>query len=131
MNHYLLEKVYRGVLIIGILFSIYLIVNDILSPGFCPKLFFVPACYMVLLFFLMPLLLTFFDYPNEKIISFVFLAGGFLTAVYFSALRLFANGHCPMLLFIPLCYASFFTFTALIGMRSQIKKFHFEKDPKV
>ena len=34
--------------LIGIIFSIYLVVSEIYNPGFCPRIFNIPACYLVI-----------------------------------------------------------------------------------
>ncbi len=51
--------VYKTILTIlsigGILTSIWLVYNEIMTPGFCPRLLHIPACYLVLISFILVL----------------------------------------------------------------------------
>lgn len=113
---------YRIILGGGILFSLYLVVNDILSPGYCPRLWIVPACYPILFYFLLPFLLSFLEITLEKVVAYICLGAGILTALNFTVRKLLSIGSCPEILSIPLCFAALITFSVLLYLRIRIKK---------
>lgn len=112
--------IYRIFLATGFLFSLFLIVHDIMVPGYCPQLFVFPACYAVFFYFLIPFLLSFVETRAEKPVSAVILALGIITALYFSIRFVFKTEFCPTLFSIPLCFGSLALFTALLFLRLSI-----------
>ncbi len=122
MKYIRILTIYRVLLGGGITFSVFLIINDILLPGYCPKLWIIPACYPVLLYFLFPFLLSFVEISLEKTISYLCFGTGIVTAINFSARKIFSFGHCPEILSIPLCFAAFVTFSLLMILRIKLKK---------
>lgn len=99
--------------LIGIVFSIYLILMDLIFPGHCPLFFGIPACYLVLLSFLLVFISTFLK-KNNALIFYIGSISGLLIAIWFSYNQLFDLQDCPRFLNIPLCYVSFFSFLVLL-----------------
>lgn len=109
---------YRLILVLGILFAMYLIINDIRMPGYCPSLWIVPACYPVLVYFLVPLMCSFVQIPHKNIIAYIFTGAGLITAVFFSLRAISGVGYCPVVFNIPMCFAALLTFTVLLILLS-------------
>ena len=103
----------------GVLASFYLVMSDILQPGFCPRLFYsIPACYIVLIAFILVLGSCFITNKTGSSFSFYFgSVPGLLLAVWFSYNQLAGLDECPQILTFPLCYASFFTFLVIIILK--------------
>ena len=99
--------------------SACLVYNDIFSPPFCPRLLGIPACFPVLILYLITLILTFKRDVRSDVIYFISAGTGLGIAIWFSVQSLSRAAQCPTLFSIPvpLCYASFFTFLILILMR--------------
>lgn len=120
------NKVYLALLVVaagGVAFAIWLVVMDIRNSGFCPAIFGIPACYLVLLAFLLCLLSTL---PIKELYSaLLFYPGAFLgltLAIWFSYNSMTGRDNCPEILGFPLCYLSFFVFLALLMLRSSLKR---------
>lgn len=103
---------------LGFWTSICLSYKQIMTGKFCPPLFNIPACYFSLLFFILIIVSLFL---KEKLSNYFFYIPAFLglaMATWFSTLQIFDTTpfiqHCPQFYNIPLCYASFFVFLALI-----------------
>src|SRR6056297_509632 len=97
----------------GIAFSAYLIVRNLIQPGYCPDFFGIPACYLVLLAFL----LVFLSTRMEKGAAIIFVPGGvigFVLGMFFSIKEMFTVGTCPRLFNIALCYVSLIVFAIMI-----------------
>lgn len=104
-------------------FGLWLIYNELRSPGYCPPypLLGFPTCHVVPFFFLLILASQFVS--SEKFASLMFQVGaiaGLATAVWFSVNHALGNLQCPILFGIPLCYAALVDFLALITL-NQIK----------
>lgn len=101
----------------GIAIAIYLVVNEIIVPGYCPRypVIDVPACYLVLVFFIAVFIS---GYIKIKLLARILFhsanIAGLITAIWFSSNHLMGNLHCPVLIGIPLCYAALLTFITLI-----------------
>ena len=104
----------------GIVFSVYLVIKDVLSGDYCPEIFRIPACYIVLFaFFLVRISLT--KINSSKL----FYAGsltGLTLAIFFSYSQIAGKEKCPVLLNVPLCYGSLFLFTAMIVLYNTVGK---------
>lgn len=111
---------YRVLLAGGILSSLLLIINDILSPGFCPKIFSLPACYFVAIAFIFPFLLSFTHLRFSHIFSILSLSSGIIMGMYFSYRKLAGIGYCPLFFSIPLCYVSIIIFIILTLLQFKI-----------
>ncbi len=99
----------------GTVFSIYLVVMETMNTGFCPGLWSIPACYFVLVAFILVLISSFIK--NTAAAGFIFYsgsAGGLAIAIWFSYNQIAGLKHCPSLMGLPLCFASFFIFLAII-----------------
>lgn len=107
----------------GVASAIWLVVMNIRNSGFCPLIFNVPACYFVLLAFLLCLISTF---PLKAPFSaLLFYSGAFLgltLAIWFSYNSMTGRDSCPEILGFPLCYLSFFVFLVLLMLRSSLKR---------
>jgi hypothetical protein len=110
-----LNKTIMIISFIGILFGVWLISMDVKSPGFCPKVLFIPACYLVSIAFFLVYSSSYF--LNKKTSDMFFYIGnvlGLVLAVWFSFAQIINLQECPKLLNIPLCYVSFLTFLFLL-----------------
>jgi hypothetical protein len=99
----------------GIVFSIYLVVSEIFSPGFCPLLFNIPACYLVLASFVLVFISLFIN--NAAVRFLIFYIGtlsGLGIAIWFSIGQILGLRQCPDLLNIPLCFGSGILFILII-----------------
>lgn len=109
----MLKKVNTLFSLIGISFSAFLIVRNLIQPGYCPDFFGIPACYIVLIAFL----LVFLSTRMEKGGAIVFFPGGiigFVLGIFFSVKEMFTVGTCPRIFDIALCYISLITFAVMI-----------------
>ena len=104
--------------IIGLLFSIYLVFNDILIGDYCPKFLNIPACIIVLIAFFLVILGN-FNFSINSFLRKIGLAIGLILAIYFSYNQLMNILKCPVILSIPLCYVSLITFIILIYLENQ------------
>jgi hypothetical protein len=99
--------------------SACLVYNEIFFPPFCPRLLGIPACFPVLILYLITLILAFQRNVRSHVIYFLSAGTGLGMAIWFSVQSLSRAAQCPTLFSIPvpLCYASLFTFLILILMR--------------
>jgi hypothetical protein len=105
---------------LGVLAALWLSVNELNTAGHCPPypVLGIPACYLVLVFFLLVLGSHFVK--DKKIDSFVFYFGalaGLGTAIWFSTNQLLGTARCPIEFGIPLCFLALPTFATLIVLR--------------
>ena len=101
--------------ITGIVFSAYLVVNEIYSPGFCPVIFYIPACYLIIASFILVLISLFINKVQARLA--IFYIGAILglgIAIWFSIGQIMGTKECPSLLNIPLCYGSAVLFVIII-----------------
>ncbi len=101
----------------GVAVAIYLVINELIEPGYCPRypVVEIPACYLVLVFFSIVYSASFVS--SIQLANLMFYTAsilGIATAVWFSVNHLLNRLQCPVLLEIPLCFAALFTFLALI-----------------
>ncbi len=109
----MLKKINTFFALLGIAFSAFLIVRNLIQPGYCPDFFGIPACYLVLLAFL----LVFLSTRMQKGAAIIFIPGGiigFVLGIFFSVKELFSVGTCPRLFNIALCYVSLIVFAIMI-----------------
>ena len=103
--------------IIGIIFSFYLIFLDYLTSDYCPKIYFIPACYLVFISFA---LITISDFIHSTFQIFIFYIGSFfgiILAVWFSFNEIVKTEICPKLFEIPMCYLSLCIFLIIILLK--------------
>ncbi len=102
----------------GILVSLYLVISEVLTSDFCPKYLNIPACYVVLIAFILVAVSCFL---RKKALEYLFFysgsTAGLLLAVWFSYHQLNGLKQCPIIAAVPLCYASLLTFLALFVLR--------------
>jgi len=119
MKKYKEKKVF-GILLfvcalLGIAFSVYLVVNEIFSPGYCPEIFNIPACYMVIVSFLLVLISLFINKISARMTVFYIGAiSGLGIAIWFSIGQIIGSKECPDLFNIPLCFGSAVLFVIII-----------------
>ncbi len=120
-----MDKKYRSwiitISIIGILATIGLVINELIRSQYCPPLLGIPACYLVLTFFILILISQFIkDIKISSIMFFVGIELGLATSIWFSVNQLLGRVYCPTLFNIPLCFVSFVTFVVLLffGLKS-------------
>lgn len=103
---------------IGMLTSIYLSVNEIFNPGYCPRILNIPACFIVLVLFILTIL---FNYKSMDKAYYIVTTIGLLMGIYFSYLNIFSDKVCPVIFKVPLCYVSVLTFSLLIYLKKKKK----------
>ncbi|MCT4661539.1 MAG: hypothetical protein N4A40_06715 [Tissierellales bacterium] len=102
--------------ILGIIVSIFLVSMEFITESFCPLFWGVPACYLVLVSFLL-VRISQFDWDDLRIKIICFYAGGFSgigLAVWFSYNQLLGFENCPSFMEIPLCYVSLVAFLIIL-----------------
>ena len=116
-----MQSKYRKWIIVVVLaslpFGLWLIYNELKTPGFCPTypVLGIPACFVVSFYFALVLVSQFVK--NRVFSNLFFQVGaiaGFATAIWFSVNHAQGNIQCPILLGIPICYAAFADFLVLI-----------------
>ena len=100
---------------LGAIFSAYLVIMETYNPGFCPRLIDIPACYPVLVCYML-VFVSLFIYKRSAryIIFYLGTFAGLVIGVWFSAGKVTGDRACPELLGIPLCYASFILFVLIL-----------------
>lgn len=112
--------------LIGIIFSVYLVVSEIYNPGFCPKIFNIPACYLVIASFGLVLISLFINgAPVRLTVFYTGALSGLGIAIWFSIGQITGVRECPGLFNIPLCFGSgilfvIIIFTGSIEIRKQL-----------
>jgi hypothetical protein len=108
---------------IGLVSTIVLVISELNTPGYCPKIFSVPACYIVCIAFSFVISSYFIDNITVNYLSFIVGATiGFVVAIWFSYTQLYAIQDCPHIYEIPLCYVSFFLFSVIIALKLLYEK---------
>lgn len=115
-----LDKIARSVitvlLIIGLYGSTELVRVEIQTGNGCPKIWIIPACVIVMLCFLIPLIVHLLKKYNT--IYFVFTGLALIIAVIASGMQFNELGDCPKLdNGTPMCYLSFLIFSILIILK--------------
>ena len=101
--------------LIGIIFSIYLVVSEIYNPGFCPRIFNIPACYLVITSFGLVLISLFINrIPARLAVFYIGALSGLGIAIWFSTGQIIGVRECPVLFNIPLCFGSGILFVIII-----------------
>lgn len=118
-----IKKIIKIFLICAILFSLFLVYKEIVTQNYCPLLWKIPACYIVLIgYSLMLLAIQNFENRIGYITYFIFGDILFTIAVWFSYKQIIREGNCPAILKIPLCYASLLLAATLIILGLNINK---------
>lgn len=111
---------------IGLFFSLYLVVSEIFNSGICPKIFGIPACYIVLLAFILVIISNFFKIFLNYLIFYMGWFIGFILALWFSFSQIVHIDNCPLLFEIPMCYLSLIIFIIILFIKTNIKKYSME-----
>ncbi|CAH8282210.1 hypothetical protein EV196_105337 [Mariniflexile fucanivorans] len=103
-------------LLIGIWGTGGLVWNEIQTGNGCPKIWIIPACVIVFICFLIPLIAHILNKWNR--LYFVFTGLALTIAIIASFMQFTGNGECPKLdNGTPMCYLSFLIFSTLIGLK--------------
>ncbi len=104
------------ILIAVLVFSINLVYLDYTIGDICPKIGMIPACYLVLFYFIILLLLHIF---KTSVLIFIIFSGFALALAIFSSVgQLIGVTQCPKSDFgFPLCYIALLFFSSLILMK--------------
>ena len=103
-------------LLIGIWGTGGLVWNEIQTGNGCPKIWIIPACVIVFICFLIPLIVHVLGKWNR--LYFVFTGLALTIAIVASFMQFTGNGECPKLdNGTPMCYLSFLIFSTLIGLK--------------
>ena len=103
-------------LLIGIWGAGNLVIDEIQTGNGCPKIWLIPACLIILICFLIPLIV----HLLKKYTSLYFIFTGLAVsiAIIASIMQYTGNGSCPKLNGgTPMCYLSFILFTVLIILK--------------
>lgn len=107
--------------IIGISGAGWLVSKEFSQAHTCPYLLGIPACIVILVCFLIPLIVHLLKRYNE--IYFFFTGIAAVIAVTASLLQLTGNGDCPKTNGgTPMCYYSFLLFASLIIIKLVLRK---------
>lgn len=103
-------------LLMGVYATFGLVWEEIQTGNGCPKIWVIPACVIILICFLIPLIVHLFKKYNT--LYFVFTGLAFAIAIIASIMQFTGNGECPKLdNGTPMCYLSFITFSVLISLK--------------
>lgn len=113
-----IEKAIFRISTLGLFFAVYLVVSEMVQPGFCPEFLQIPACYIVLVAFL---LVSISCLVRKRLFNMVLFDMGATVglglAIWFSINQYLGLKECPKLLEIPMCYASLIVFLSLWVMK--------------
>ncbi|QRN86056.1 hypothetical protein JR334_02150 [Clostridia bacterium] len=104
--------------VLGAAWSIQLVLSELIVGDYCPKVFNIPACFLVLLAYLIVLVSIVLDH---KILHALGTGLGLLLAIWFSSRQFLMIAQCPDFQGLPLCYLSLAAF-ALLGVLGFCKK---------
>ena len=113
----MMRKIASILMMGGIISSLFLIYFETRTGSFCPRIFNFPACFLVLIAFVLVFISEIFTHSSKKLSYFFFFSGNLLglgLGAWFSIHKLFLNGHCPVFFQIPLCFVSFLIFLYLL-----------------
>ncbi|WP_432410872.1 hypothetical protein [Rasiella sp. SM2506] len=120
-----LEKILHIIITILLIIGLYgsggLVWNEIETGNGCPKIWIIPACVIVMLCFLIPLIVHLLKKYNT--IYFLFTGLALIIAIIASAMQFNGLGECPKHdSGIPMCYLSFVLFLILITLKTLLIK---------
>ncbi len=116
MNIKLINIIIYSILVIGIYGTGSLAYYEFLQEGTCPKLGPIPACYIILICFVIPLIAHFLDKGK----GYYFLFTGFALALagYATVGQLAGKVQCPKTESgLPMCYISLALFASLVLLK--------------
>lgn len=107
---------------IGILGSWNLAWNEFIQSDICPQIMWIPACYIIFIFFIGLFILSF--YEKLSIYYYVLATIPFWIALYWTVFQLIGWVNCPTTTgWTPMCYISLFLFSGLIITHYILKKY--------
>lgn len=110
-----LSKTIMIISFLGLLLGIWLISKDIKNPGFCPRFFFIPDCYIISISFFLVYTSTYFiKRKTSNILFFIGNGLGLILSSWFSYVQINGLQEYPKLFDYPLCYILFFIFFFLL-----------------
>jgi hypothetical protein len=120
-----LKSLINGVIILLLVAGVWatggLVLDEIKTGNGCPKIWIIPACAIILICFLIPLIVHVLKKCNTLYFVFTGLALGI--AIIATVMQFTGNGECPKLNNgIPMCYLSFLIFTVLIVLKRVLSK---------
>lgn len=105
-----------AILLIGVYGTFGLVWEEIQTGNGCPKILTIPACVIILICFLVPLIAHLLK--KYTLFFFVFTGIGCTIASIASIMQYTSNGSCPKLSGgTPMCYLSFIIFSTLIILK--------------
>ena len=100
---------------LGVIVSAYLVIMESYNPGFCPQIIDIPACYPVLVAYILVFVSLFIEKRSARyIIFYLGTLAGLSVAVWFSMGYILNTRACPVLFGIPLCYVSLILFVLIL-----------------
>ena len=116
MNRSVLNILIIIFFLIGMVGASSLVLEEIRTGEGCPKFGFVPACYIILAFFVLPFIAHIFKKWN--VIYFLGTGFALIIATVASIMQLTGNAECPKTDGgTPMCYYSFLIFASLIVLK--------------
>ncbi len=116
MNKNIINILIIALFVIGILGVGNLVLNEINTGNGCPKFGVVPACYIILICFVLPFIAHLIDKWNG--IYFLGTGIAFLIAIVASVMQFTGNAECPKVDGnLPTCYLSFLICLGLIILK--------------
>ena len=116
-----LNTILKYILYLIFLFGIYgageLVYKEIVYGDICPKIINIPACYIIMVCLVIPLIIHLIKGSNS--IYFMFTGFAWSIAIYGSIMQLSETIECPKTAEgIPMCYISFVMFSLLILLKA-------------
>ena len=105
-----------AILIVGLVGSGKLVLEEFASGNGCPKILYIPMCVVIFICFLIPLVV---HYKRKKhFIYFIFTGIAAGIALIATTLQIMGKGECPKTsLGTPMCYYSLLLFSILIVLK--------------
>jgi hypothetical protein len=95
--------------------------HEFLQEGTCPKLGFLPACYIIFSCLIIPFISHIIN--KVKVVYYLFTGIALAIATYATMGQLFGNVQCPKTESgIPMCYISFMIFASLVLLKLVLSK---------
>ena len=102
----------------SLVLTLWLVYNEITNPPYCPRIFYIPACFIVSVAYTLVVVSEFIKKREANILMYLIGAGmGAVLAVWFSFNHIAGLEPCPIILSIPMCYASLLACVILIVIK--------------
>lgn len=112
MNKFLWWLIF-ALLVIGIFGTSDLVYREFTQQNVCPSLFGIPACYVIIVCFIVPFIAHLFG--SFKVLYFLFTGLALGIAIYASIMQILGYLECPKMgSNIPMCFISFGMFLVLV-----------------